>query len=404
MLVIFIFACLRVLAVDSSGLCGIAQYNFPMDSTGIDFNRPTILGGELKNVQRAIEGGFTSGNGPLGREAEKSLSQLHGGSEVLLTPSCSSALELAARLVGFSPGDEIIVPSYTFVTTVSSFVANGAKPVFCDIDPVTLGLDLEQTERLITERTKAICIVHYAGVPADPEGFARLAQKHRLILIEDNAHGLGGNYQGQTLGTFGAMSTLSFHETKNITCGEGGALVLNDLSLVARAKILQEKGTNRSQFLNGQVDKYTWVDVGSSWVLSDILAAILVGQLDRFNEIQRRRMDIWSYYATRLEDWASCRGVVLAPKELTHTAHMFYLIFSGEKIRTEFTRHMAKAGISSVFHYQPLHRSLVGAKFHENSRPLPITDWASGGLVRLPLHLGLGATDLKRIVGVCTSF
>lgn len=370
----------------------------------IVFNRPTISSPEIANARYAIDSGCTAGNGPFGQLAEKALSDLHDGSEVLLTPSCSSALELAARLVRFDPGDEIIVPSYTFVTTVSAFVANGATPVFCDIDPVTLGMDPREAEKLITERTRAICIVHYAGVPANPESFAKLAQKHGLVLIEDNAHGLGGVSESKVLGTFGALSTLSFHETKNITCGEGGALVVNDSGLVERARILQEKGTNRSQFLNGQIDKYTWVDVGGSWVVSDILAAILVGQLERFEEIQRRRLEIWSEYAGRLGDWAFSQGIQLPPKNLTHTAHMFYLIFPKESMRLQFTRHLSRAGVSAVFHYQPLHRSLAGGKFHRGDRSLPVTDSVAAGLLRLPLHLGLGDADLNRIAETCKAF
>lgn len=221
----------------------------------IPFNRIAFDSGEIARIHEAANSGHISGDGPFSKKAEATLSDMHDGARVLLTPSCSHALELAARLIRFEPGDEVIVPSFTFVTSVSSFVSNGATPVFCDIDPVTLGLDLEEAKKLVTSKTKAIVLVHYGGVPANPEGFAELAEQHDLVLIEDNAHGLGGKSSGKPLGTFGAMSTLSFHETKNITCGEGGALVINDPQFIERAEILREKGTDRSRFFRGQVDK-----------------------------------------------------------------------------------------------------------------------------------------------------
>jgi dTDP-4-amino-4,6-dideoxygalactose transaminase len=371
-----------------------------MSADPIPFNRPDFGLNEIEYIRQAIDSGVTSGNGPFGKKAESLLSAIHGGSPVLLTPSCSSALELAARLIQFEPGDEVIVPSYTFVTTVSSFVSNGATPVFCDIDPKTLGLDLDQARALITPRTKAICIVHYAGVPANPEGFAELAQEFGLVLVEDNAHGLGGKSGSSTLGTFGAMSTLSFHETKNITCGEGGALVINENRFLERAEILREKGTDRSKFLKGQVDKYTWVDVGSSWVISDILAAILVAQLERFDSIQQRRMGIWNTYYSALESWASERGIKMAQPDLHHTAHMFYLIMESEEMRNRIISRLMEAGVLAVFHYQALHKAGAGQKWATSGGELPVTDMASSRLVRLPLFSAMTAEQQREVIGV----
>jgi len=370
----------------------------------VPFNRPAFSFGELDSIREAVANGFTSGNGPFCSEAEALLSKIHGGSPVLLTPSCSSALELAARLIGFEPGDEIIVPSFTFVTTVSAFVAEGATPVFCDVHPDTLGLDVEEAERLITPRTKAICLVHYAGVPADPEKFVLLAEKHGLTLVEDNAHGLGGESDGKRLGTFGALSTLSFHETKNITCGEGGALVLNDTGFLPRAEVLREKGTDRSRFLRGQVDKYTWVDVGSSWVLSDLLAAVLVSQLRNLVLVQERRHEIWNLYHSKIRDWAVRNNVRIMDAARPHTAHIFYLILESSETRDRLIAHLRDLGITAVFHYQPLHSSSVGRRWWAESQSFEQTDIASNRLLRLPLFYDLTEPEQKRTIEAVLSF
>lgn len=370
----------------------------------IPFNVPSFEGEEFSNIELALSGGNSAGNGPFCREAESVLSSMHGGSPVLLTPSCTSALELAARLVEFGDGDEIIVPSYTFVTTVSAFASNGATPVFCDVNPRTLGMDLAAARALITPRTRAICIVHYAGVPADPLGFAQLAHEFGLVLIEDNAHGLGGFSGTQRLGTFGALSTLSFHETKNITCGEGGALVINDGSLLERAQILQQKGTNRTEFLRGQVDKYTWVDVGSSWVMSDILAAVLLAQLARFETIQSQRMELWLELHRSLQDWAVARGVELASRSSEHTAHMFYLLFTGESERSRFIRHLERSGVKAVFHYQPLHSSRVGSRWVKSGQVFPVSEFLGNSLVRLPFYTRLDRLQRQRVIDAVTAY
>lgn len=374
-----------------------------MSRDWVPFNQVSFDSGELEKVKQAVSDGHISGDGPFSRKAEELLSDMHMGSRALLTPSCSHALELAARLIGFEPGDEVIVPSFTFVTSVSSFVSHGATPVFCDIDPVTLGLDLEQARSLVTPRTRAIVLVHYGGVPANPEGFAQLAEDHGIILIEDNAHGLGGSANGRPLGTFGAMSTLSFHETKNITCGEGGALVINASQYIERAEILREKGTDRSRFFRGQVDKYTWQDLGSSWILSDMLAAILYAQLLNFEEIQGRRQEAWWRYFESLRDWASDHGFGLQNPD-AGTAHLFYVLLSEEAQQAEFIQYLKTNGVAAVFHYQPLHRSPFVNRLAASGVSLPITDHVARSLVRLPLFAGLKPGHQKAVIEISRAF
>lgn len=367
-----------------------------MSDKPIPFNRISFDSGELVRIQEAVSNGHISGDGPFSKAAESILSEMHEGARVLLTPSCSHALELAARLIGFGPGDEVIVPSFTFVTSVSSFVSHGATPVFCDIDPVTLGLNLEEAKKLVTAKTKAIVLVHYGGVPANPEGFAQLAKKHNLVLIEDNAHGLGGKSNGKPLGTFGAMSTLSFHETKNITCGEGGALVINDPQYAERAEILREKGTDRSRFFRGEVDKYTWQDLGSSWILPDILAAVLFAQLSDFDAIQDRRTRLWNRYHSELHDWASTNAVGLATGR-TGTAHLFYVLVKNAQLQLGLIEHLRREHIGAVFHYQSLHLSPFGSQFN-NGRELPVTEKIANSLVRMPLYAAMTGNEVGRVI------
>lgn len=368
----------------------------------VPFNRVVFSGRELSQINAAVENGHISGDGPFTKLAERKLSEIHDGARVLLTPSCSHALELAARLMSFEPGDEIIVPSYTFVTSVSSFVANGATPVYCDIDPVTLGLDIDEVRMRVSDRTKAILLVHYGGVAANPIEFARLAAERGIVLIEDNAHGLGKTFGEKTLGTFGTMSTLSFHETKNITCGEGGALVLNNPQLVERAEILREKGTDRSRFFRGEVDKYTWQDMGSSWVLSDILAAILTAQLSEFDSIQARRLYLWNRYSRALSRWAESRGYSTQLPG-TGASHLFYIVLKGLTEQRALIAHLKSLGVMAVSHYQPLHRSPFGSKFAVESDSLKVTDRVAKGLVRLPLFPSMTKDDQDKVIaGVLT--
>jgi dTDP-4-amino-4,6-dideoxygalactose transaminase len=374
-----------------------------MTTLNVPFNRVSFSSGELDRLAEAIASSNIGGNGPFSKMSEGILEEMHANARTLLTPSCSHALELSARLVDFGPGDEIIVPSFTFPTTVGSFVQNGATPVFCDINPETLGLDLDEARKLIGPKTKAICLVHYGGVPADPEGFSALAQDYGLTLIEDNAHGLGGTSGSVRLGTFGAMSTLSFHETKNITSGEGGALVVNDKRLVERAEILREKGTDRSRFLRGQVDKYTWQDLGSSWIQSDLLAAVLYAQLSDFEAIQERRETRWSRYHRELESWADDSGWVLQ-RPGTGTAHLFYILFSDEIRRDAFIDHLRALGVQAVFHYQPLHQSPFGSNYSGDEVALPVTEKVSRGLVRLPLFGSLSEDEQTHVINSVLQF
>jgi len=372
----------------------------------IPFNRATFDGKELAYLAQAVADGHVSGNGPFTRRAEAALEVGHGTGRTLLTTSCTHALEMAALLGRFAPGDEVIVPAYTFVSTASAFLLHGATPVFVDVRPDTLNLCPDLVEAAITERTRAICIVHYGGVGATPRRFREVADRHGLLLVEDNAHGLFGVEDGGVLGTFGHLSTLSFHETKNVTCGEGGALHGNDPVLVERAEILREKGTDRSRFLRGQVDKYTWVDVGSSWVLSDLLAGVLVGQLERFEDLQARRHAIWDRYHAATAGWAAEHGVrrPLDPATAPHTAHLYHLRFASLEVRTRFIAHLREREVLAVFHYQPLHLSTVGERLGGRPGQHPVTEDAGDTLVRLPLFAGLTDVEVDRVLDAVTSF
>src|SRR5215510_9171722 len=299
-----------------------------MSEINVDFNRPIVVGNEFEYMKQAIENGHISGDGPFTKKCHSLLEQELGVPKALLTTSCTHALEMSAILLDIQPGDEVIIPDFTFVSTVNSFVLRGATPRFIDIRPDTLNLDESKLEAAITSRTKAILPVHYAGVGCEMDSIMEIARHHNIPVIEDNAHGLFGKYKGKFLGTFGSMASQSFHETKNFTSGEGGALLINDRNLVERAEIIREKGTNRSRFFRGQVDKYTWVDLGSSYLPSDILAAFLCAQLEAREKIQRARRRVWTRYYDHLREWACARGVRLpmAPPYCEHPFHMFYLL------------------------------------------------------------------------------
>ena len=371
----------------------------------VPFNRPSFSGREIEYVLRALENQHISGNGDFTRNAERVLSELTG-SRNLLTTSCSHALELAARLLEFKSDQEIIIPSFTFVTSASSFALHGATPVFVDVDDQTLNIDPEDILRVITPKTRAICVVHYAGIAAPMNEILEIAKSHSLTVIEDNAHGLGGKYFGRTLGTLGTLGTHSFHETKNISCGEGGSLVVNDSDYFERAEILREKGTDRSKFLRNQVDKYTWCDLGSSWVMSDLLAAILLAQLERFESIWNLRHSIYSLYSSGLSDWATkhmIRTPVLPPFS-EHTAHMYYLRFPNLEIRTAFIQHLAERNVNSVFHYQALHQSGFGKSFRRSSKELTVSETASDCLVRLPLFNSMSIEQTHYVIEQCLAF
>jgi dTDP-4-amino-4,6-dideoxygalactose transaminase len=372
----------------------------------IPFNRPLLLPSALEYVQQAATFGHLSGDGPFTKRCHALLEHLLGVPKVLLTTSCTHALEMAALLLSIQPGDEVIVPAFTFVSTVNAFVLRGAKPIFCDIRPDTLNLDEMLVESLITPRTRAIVPVHYAGVACEMDVLLRLAQHHHLAIVEDNAHGLFGRYRGQALGTFGCLATQSFHETKNISCGEGGALLINDPSLIERAEIIREKGTNRNRFFRGQVDKYTWVDVGSSFLPSDALAALLFAQLESWQLIQSKRQWVWISYAHGLAEWAAENGVRLpmVPAHCEHPYHLFYLLLPTLEDRQAFIAHTKRQGISTVFHYLPLNASPMGQRLGGHVGQCPVTEAVSDRLVRLPLFFDLTEDDVNRIIATVTSF
>src|SRR5271165_2800833 len=345
-------------------------------SYAIPFNRPCLAGNEYKYIAEAIACGYASGDGSFTHKCHELLEQELQVPKVLLTTSCTHALEMAALLLECKPGDEIIVPSFTFVSTANAFALRGARIVFADIRPDTLNLDESRLERLVTGRTKAIVPVHYAGVACEMDAICAVAQRHGIPIVEDNAHGLFARYKGKYAGTFGCLATQSFHETKNITCGEGGALLINDPALIERALIIREKGTNRDQFFRGQVDKYTWVDVGSSYLPSDILAAFLFAQFERREQIQATRRRIWEYYNQQLAGWAAENRIQLpfVPEHCEHPYHMYYLVLPSLKDRQALLAHLSGRGITSTFHYQPLHLSEMGRKAGGREGDCPVTE------------------------------
>ena len=372
----------------------------------IPFNRPAVTGREVEYMQQAIANGHLSGDGAFTKRCHGLLEAITGAPKVLLTTSCTHALEMSMLLAGIVPGDEVICPDFTFVSSVNAFVLRGARPVFVDVRPDTLNLDERLVEAAITSRTRAMIVVHYAGVGCDMTALMAIAARHGLLVVEDNAHGLFGTVDGRPLGSFGAMSTLSFHETKNLTCGEGGALVVNDGALGERAEILREKGTNRTRFYRGQVDKYTWVDVGSSYLPSDLLAAYLCAQLEAHDLIQARRQAIWRTYDTALAGWAARHGVrqPIVPAGCGHPAHIYYLLLPSLEARTRFLAHLRAHMILATFHYQPLHLSDMGRQFGGRAGQCPVTEDVADRLVRLPVFYQLTDDGLQRVVEAVTAF
>lgn len=372
----------------------------------VPFNKANLGLDDVDLVAEAILNRNTSGNGPFGRKTELELASRLSVHRALLTTSCTHALELAALLANLEPDDEVIVPSFTFVSTASAFAMFRARPVFVDSAPDTLNIDAGLIASAVTSRTRAICVVHYGGVACDMDRVTAIAKANELLLIEDNAHGLLSTFRSRNLGTFGSFATLSFHETKNITCGEGGALVINDPRYVERAEVLREKGTNRSQFLRGQVDKYTWVDVGSSWVLSDILAAVLWGQLRRVDEINHARLSIWNNYQAELRDWAGEHAVRLpiVPEGSSHVGHLFHMRFSSGDQRSRFIEHMKSHDIECVFHYQPLHLSPIGRRFGGFRGQCPVSEDAGDCLVRLPIFGEMTESQQLKVIRAVQEF
>ena len=377
-----------------------------MSSYKIPFNRANLAGNESMYIAQAIANGHISGDGPFSRECHTWLEKTLGVRRALLTTSCTSALEMAALLLNIKPGDEVIVPAFTFVSTVNAFVLRGAKPVFIDIRPDTLNMDERLLAGLITSRTRAILPVHYAGVGCEMDAIMQIAQDRGIPVVEDNAHGLFGKYKGRFLGTFGALATQSFHETKNITCGEGGALLINHQDYVDRAEILREKGTNRSRFFRGMVDKYTWVDIGSSYVLSDVLAAFLYAQLEVSQQIQEQRKRIWQAYDQNLRGWAQANGVQTptVPDYCEQPYHMYYMLLPTFEARQAFIDALRQKGVYSVFHYLPLHLSEMGRKYGGKPGSCPVTEDLSDRLVRLPFYTTLSNEEQCYVLDVIQRF
>ncbi len=376
------------------------------DSSIIPFNRPFFSGKEFELIQEAIGNWRLSGDGVFTQKCHAFLEKELGVPKALLTTSCTHALEMAALLLDIKPGDEVIVPSFTFVSTVNAFVLRGAQPVFIDIRPDTLNLDETKLENLITPRTRAIIVVHYAGVGCEMDAVMQVAGQHGIPVIEDNAHGLFGRYKDKSLGTIGCMASQSFHETKNFICGEGGALLINDPKFIERAEIIREKGTNRSRFFRGLVDKYTWVDVGSSYLPSDILAAFLYAQLTSRDAIQSKRKRIWEYYDAHLQDWAPAHGVQLPfiPSHCEQPYHMYFMMLPSLETRQALMAHLNARDIHSVFHYVPLHLSSMGRQFGGKGGDCPVTEDLSDRLLRLPFFNDLTEEDQARVVAGLQDF
>jgi dTDP-4-amino-4,6-dideoxygalactose transaminase len=372
----------------------------------IPFNRPQLTGDEVRFIGEALDNGHLSGDGPFGRRCEQLLEDTLGVERALLTSSCTHALELSALLLDLGPDDEVIVPAFTFVTTAAAFALRGARIVFADIRPDTLNIDHEALSELVTNRTRAIVAVHYAGVGCELDPILALVNELGITVVEDNAHGLFGSYRGQPLGTFGAVATQSFHETKNFTCGEGGALLLNDPNLIDRAEIMREKGTDRKRFFRGLVDKYTWVDLGSSYVLSDIQAAFLTAQLEARETVQAARKRIWQAYADGLEDWSERSGAQLpiVPEHCEQAFHMFYVLLPSLDIRSRLIEHLRRAGILSVFHYSPLNLSAMGHRFSGRPGQCPVAEDVSDRLLRLPFYTGLSPAEQADVIGEILAF
>ncbi|MDO4559001.1 MAG: dTDP-4-amino-4,6-dideoxygalactose transaminase [Planctomycetia bacterium] len=373
----------------------------------VPFNFPYYTGREIPRIQEAMTDGRLQGDGPMTKRCRKLLEERYRVPMALLTHSCTGALEMAALLLDIQPGDEFIVPSYTFVSTANAFVLRGGVPIWCDIRADTMNMDENQIESLITPRTKAIVPVHYAGVSCEMDQIMRIAEKHRLWVVEDAAQGVEAFYRNRALGTIGHLGCYSFHNTKNYGCGEGGALLVNDERFMDRALILREKGTNRSQFLLGQVDKYTWVDLGGSFLMSDLSAAFLLAQLESVEQINQKRLALWRQYRDLLTpcEKSGYLRLPVIPEECTHNAHMFYIQLSTSEERRNLLKFLNDVGIGATFHYIPLHTSPMGRKVQPSGRSLPVTEEYASRLLRLPMYAGLTESQVTWTVDqICTYF
>jgi dTDP-4-amino-4,6-dideoxygalactose transaminase len=374
----------------------------PKKVGAVPFNRPSLVGGELARITEAVSFGQLSGDGHFTELCNAIVAERTGSRAALLTHSGTAALEMAAILCDLQPGDEVVMPSYTFVSTANAVVLRGATPVFVDIDPITLNIDPERVASAVTPRTKAIFAVHYAGFPADMDPLLEIAREHDLIVVEDAAQALGSTYKGRPAGGLCDMGAFSFHETKNILSGEGGALTVNRPELIDRAKIVREKGTNRSLFVEGLVDKYTWVDVGSSFLPGELIAAFLYGQLEHIDPITQRRVGLFNRYLESFADFPDRYGIGLPKwsKDVQGNGHMFYLVMPEPATRTAFIAAMAREGIGTPFHYVPLHSAPAGTRFGRFCGSMENTDRIASRLVRLPMFYGLGES-MDRVVEVC---
>lgn len=377
-----------------------------MQPNSIPFNRSSLAGQELTYISQTISTGQIAGDQAYSQRCHALLQQTLGVPRALLTTSCTHALEMAALLLDLQPGDEVIVPSFTFVSTANAFVLRGAKPIFCDIRPDTLNLDESKLAALITPRTKVIVPVHYAGVACEMDAINTLAARHGIAVVEDNAHGLFGKYKGRWLGTLGALATQSFHETKNITCGEGGALLINEGRFAERAEIIREKGTNRARFFRGQIDKYSWVDLGSSYVMSDVLAAFLFAQLEVWTAIQEKRRVLWQRYHSALEDWAQALDIrrPVVPTHCEQAWHMYYLVLPSLVTRTALIAHLKARGILAVFHYLPLHLSEYARRWGGRVGDCPVTEDITDRVLRIPFFNSMTDDQQTRVIEALLDF
>ncbi|WP_425404937.1 dTDP-4-amino-4,6-dideoxygalactose transaminase [Hwanghaeella sp.] len=367
--------------------------------TYIPFNKPSLIGNEIKYIRDAVRLGQLAGDGGYTKKCQETINRLAGSHKSLITHSCTAALEMAAILCDLGPGDEVIMPSFTFVSTANAVVLRGATPVFADIDCKTLNIDPDEVRKCVTPRTKAIFAVHYAGFPADMDRLREIATEHDLLLVEDAAQALGSTYKGRPAGSLGDMAAFSFHETKNIISGEGGALTINREDLFERAEIIREKGTNRSKFFRGQVDKYTWVDIGSSYLPGELIAAYLYAQLEMETAIRTRRISVFDAYMEAFEPCAKSGQVTLpqVPPYCTGNGHMFYLLMKDVKVRTDFIQDMKSRGIITPFHYVPLHSAPAGQRYGRTPGKMSVTDRISKTLVRLPMYFDLGS-DTETVI------
>ncbi|MCY7348731.1 MAG: dTDP-4-amino-4,6-dideoxygalactose transaminase [Pyrinomonadaceae bacterium] len=367
----------------------------------IPFNKPFSVGTEIDYLNQCFVNEHLAGDGPFTKKCEAMLEKILDGTEkVFLTTSCTHALEMTALLLDVQMHDEVIVPSFTFPSTANAFVLRGAVPIFADVRPDTLNIDETKIERLISPLTKAIVVVHYAGIACEMDAILDIAARYNLAVIEDNAHGLFGKYKGKPLGTLGSMATQSFHETKNLSCGEGGALVINDKKFVERAEYIREKGTNRSRHFRGEIDKYSWIDIGSSYVMSELLAAFLYAQLEASEKIQTRRREIWRRYEEGLRDWAKENSVKLpfVPAHCEPAYHLFYMVLPSFKEKNGMIDYLKKENINSIFHYQPLHLSKMGRSFGGRVGDCPVTEDISNNLLRLPFYNDYTAEEQNYVI------